>query len=63
MKDLIEHGGKKYRVVEDDPINDCEKCDLKFEHDLCEYHERFGFPDCFDLNCHFELVTETNQKE
>ena len=67
MEKIIEHEGKKYRVVDDD-ISICMACcffddDIHWNWVMCRDHEKKGFPPCYINNCHFELVEETNQKE
>ena len=55
-----------YRVIkegENDPWG-CNACCLSQNDKLCGNHEELlGLPNCCDNDCHFELVTETNQKE
>ena len=64
MENLIEYEGKKYRVVDDAPYEcGCDTCCFDDDKDMCGYHHRHGFPRCTLTDCHFELVTETNQKE
>ena len=66
MENLIEHEGKKYRVVEDEDKFACDGCCFDSIGEGCllvdlgagEY-----FPNCVIDDCHFELVEETNQKE
>ena len=65
MKDLIEHKGKKYRVVKDSDIEItgvCFECCFKGTDMCLTHHTRYGFPHCINEDCHFKLVEETNQK-
>jgi hypothetical protein len=62
MENLIEHEGKKYRVVTEPVVTcHCDFCALNDDIETCAYHEEKGFPTCTEPNCHFELVEETNQ--
>ena len=62
MENLIEHEGKKYRVMKD-KTNLCEECDFLYNLKMCYGHIEVGFPDCVNDEVHFELVEETNLKE
>ena len=61
MENLIEHEGKKYRVVEGHETP-CIMCAFRKKR-LCLTHATVGFPNCVVDDCHFELVEETNEKE
>ena len=64
MENLIEHKGKKYRVVDDAPFDiGCDICCFNDNTKMCGDHDSLGFPHCTVAECHFELVEETNPKE
>jgi hypothetical protein len=62
MENLIEHEGKKYRVVQEPS---CKNCVFEKTLDVCRliWRNATTFPDCSENDCHFELVEETNPKE
>ena len=64
MENLIEHEGKKYRVVEDGDKFACDGCCFDSIGKGCllvDLGNTTDFPDCVIDDCHFELVTD--QKE
>ena len=65
MGNLIEHEGKKHKVVSDFGTNNanvCHQCSCR-NTDMCYRPHLYGFPHCINKDCHFELVEETNQKK
>lgn len=63
---IIEHEGRKYKEVPDDGTmkDPCRKCCFYRKDEGCVHSIDTGSVSyCFTKGCHFELVTETNQKE